>query len=124
MKIEARPLRSDEQAMLSHLLSIDFDGVEQLRRQAEQARVVGACDCGCPTIELSTGADPLQQGAFEGRLAPVEGRVMAIGDEPVADVILFVDDGRISYLELVWHSAESPSAWPPVERVELFRRSG
>jgi hypothetical protein len=123
MKIDPRPLAVHERAILDHLLSLEFEGVEQLRRQAADATVVGRCDCGCPTIELATSADPLEV-AFESRLAPVEGRVVLEASEPPADVILFVDDGRISYLELVWYSEAPPADWPPVERVELFRRSG
>jgi len=123
MKIIPRPLAADERAILDHLLSLDFEGVEQLRRQAGDSRVVGRCDCGCPTIEIETRADCLDI-AFTSRLAPVEGRVRPLADEPVGDVILFVDDGRLSSLELVWYTDAPPKAWPPVERVELFRRSG
>jgi len=123
VKIEPRPLTADEQAILDHLLSLDFEGVEQLRRQAADAAVVGRCDCGCPTIDIKTHGEPLDV-PLPGRLSPVEGRVVPVADEEIAgDVILFIDDGRLSYLELVWYTETPPTAWPPVERVELFRRS-
>jgi hypothetical protein len=121
MKIEPRPLAADERAILDHLLSLEFEGVEQLRRQAAEATVVGRCDCGCPTIEIETTASALAV-PLEGRLAPIEGRVLPIADEPSGDVILFVDDGRLSSLELVWYTETPAEAWPPVARVELFRR--
>lgn len=123
MKIERRTLDADEGAILDHLLSLEFDGVDQLRCQAAEVTVVGRCDCGCPTIEIETTASALTV-PWEGRLAPIEGRVVPTADEPPGDVILFVDDGRLSSLELVWYTETPPKAWPPVERVELLRRSG
>ena len=45
-----RPLTEREQAVLNALLSVDFDGVQGLRSEAEQATVVGGCGCGCPSV--------------------------------------------------------------------------
>ncbi len=47
-----RPLTERERAVLNALLSVDFAGVEGLRREAEQAMVVGGCGCGCPSIDF------------------------------------------------------------------------
>ena len=50
-----RPLTAREQAVLTALLSVDFDGVEQLRAQAAEAQVFGGCACGCPSIDFFEG---------------------------------------------------------------------
>jgi hypothetical protein len=47
-----RPLTDRERAVLTALLAVDFDGVEQLRAQAAEPRVLGGCDCGCPSINF------------------------------------------------------------------------
>jgi hypothetical protein len=47
-----RSLRDDERALLDFLLSADFPGRDELRKQADTASVVGECQCGCGTIEL------------------------------------------------------------------------
>lgn len=47
-----RPLTERERAVLHALLSVDFEGVEELRKQAKTARVVGTCGCGCPSIDF------------------------------------------------------------------------
>ncbi|MBO0838028.1 MAG: hypothetical protein J2P28_21285 [Actinobacteria bacterium] len=47
-----RPLTMRERAVLDALLSADFDGVEDLRRQANTSVVVGECVCGCPSIDF------------------------------------------------------------------------
>lgn len=50
--MSSRPPTARERAVLNALLSVDFDGVEQLRTEAEQAEVVGGCGCGCPSIDF------------------------------------------------------------------------
>lgn len=50
-----RPLTDRERAVLTALLAVDFDGVEQLRAQAAEARVLGGCKCGCPSIDFFEG---------------------------------------------------------------------
>ena len=47
-----RPLTARERAVLDALLSVEFEGVEGLRREAEHAKVVGTCGCGCPSIDF------------------------------------------------------------------------
>jgi hypothetical protein len=53
--MDPRPLTDRERAVLTALLAVDFDGVEQLRAQAAEARVLGGCDCGCPSIDFFEG---------------------------------------------------------------------
>jgi len=50
--MEPRALTERERAVLQMMLSPDFDGVEDLRRQAVEVAVVGGCDCGCPSIDF------------------------------------------------------------------------
>ena len=48
-----RELTQRERAVLDHLLSFDFHGVEELRQQAASAVVSGGCACGCPSIDFA-----------------------------------------------------------------------
>ena len=105
-----RALEGSELAVLRALLSADFDGVAELRAQAERATVVGRCACGCPSIELAVPGD-LPRSPCAEPLAPVEARA---GDHAV---ILFLDDGRLSYLELVHVDDQPPTSWPAVEQL-------
>ena len=65
-----RPLTVRERDVLAVLLSVEFDGVERLRREADSARVVGACGCGCPSIdfrrEVGAGMRICVNAAVEG----------------------------------------------------------
>jgi hypothetical protein len=122
MMIEPRPLTGAELAVLDALLSNDFVGAAELRAQAGRAVVVGRCDCGCPTIDIeSTGDRAVGLGA--ARLAPFELRVTPAHEESPGDVLLFLNDGRLSSLEYVFYTDDPPDDWPPRERLEVVRRS-
>lgn len=53
--MEPRPLTQRERAVLNKLLSVDFDGVQRLREQADHVEVVEVCGCGCPSIDFVLG---------------------------------------------------------------------
>jgi hypothetical protein len=52
--------------------------------------------------------------------SPVELTVAPEADEATGEVILFVDDGKLSYLEYVYYSELPPKAWPSDERLSLI----
>jgi hypothetical protein len=121
MQFDPRPLNDDERAVLGRLLTRDFQGVQALREQAADVQVVGRCDCGCPSVDLEPLPE-LSRSDQVGRLAPVELEVAPEADEPPGEIILFVDDGRLSYLEYVFYSDSPPKSWPTVERLSVFER--
>jgi hypothetical protein len=118
----ARPLSEAELGVLNALLAHDFSGVEQLRAQLPHVQVVGKCDCGCPTVELRVpegiAASPV---TTDSRLAPVEGNVRPAVDGPPGNIILFVDDGRMTSLEYVSYADPPPKEWPPLGRITITR---
>lgn len=118
-----RPLNEAEHRVLGALLAEDFPGVDELRAQVPRAMVVGRCDCGCPTVDLEVPEDIPASSATSTtpRLAPVEGRVRSIGDEPTGDILLFVDDGRMTCLEYVTYQDPSPTEWPSLDRISVMR---
>lgn len=120
---EPRPLTPAENSVLALLLGVEFPGVDELRVQAGSATVVGGCDCGCPSIDLQVpDAAPLASG-LSSRLAPAEGVVSPQGDGLPGEIILFVDDGRLSYLEYVYYDYSPPTEWPTLDRVSVTAKS-
>lgn len=116
--VPARSLSASELRMLNGLLDHDFPGAAELRAQVPHLSVVGRCSCGCPTVEFSVSPDaPRSPVETPTQLVPIEGRVTAKDDEPTADIILFVDDGRLASLEYVSYSDSSPDDWPSPDRV-------
>jgi hypothetical protein len=121
--VDRRPLTPREKAVLDLLLSVDYPGVNELREQAGEAVVVGTCDCGCPTFTVAVPADsPRTTSNPTHRTAPVELRVRPVADEPEAEVILFLDDGRISSVEYVSYQAQPPADWPTSDRLVILDR--
>jgi hypothetical protein len=75
--------------------------VEELREQARHATASTGCECGCVTIDLHVPED--LPGSPAGTEAPVEGTVVDARGEPIGGVLLFVENGRLSALEVYSH---------------------
>jgi hypothetical protein len=99
-----RPLTTTERALLDALLDHEFDGVAELRVQARLATASTGCECGCVTIDLHVPDDVPRASAVG--TAPVEGTVVDASGEPIGGVLLFVERGRLSGLEV--HSLDEP----------------
>lgn len=123
MRSEPQPLNDDEQRVLELILGASFEGVEPLRAQAVDVRVEGGCTCGCPSIELAVGASPPRSRSTEA-LVPVELNVAPLAEEAPAQVILFVRDGELSCLELVFYEDSPPTVWPTSDRLSLVSTGG
>lgn len=117
VKIAPRSLSIDESAVLGALLSVDFEGVDQLRDQARDAMVVGPCDCGCPTASLAVRATA-PVAVLPHRLSPVWGRVVTGGHESLGEIVLFLRGSRLDSLEFVYYD-DVPTSWPPVGHINI-----
>jgi hypothetical protein len=117
----ARELNSDERRILHLLLSPEFEGVQELRWQSDNAVVVGRCLCGCPTIDIDVRSisPPVP---ISGPLSPFEAKVSAEEDEMPGEIILFVRGGLISSMEYVYYSDTAPSEWPSSGRMSVIER--
>lgn len=115
MSAVPRPLGRRERETLAALLAVDFPGVEALRAQAPGTWVTARCTCGCPSVALEPpAAAPL---AAVLTSVPVDAAALGPHGEPEGLVMLFVHDGRLSYLEYAPTTDRTPSAFPPVHRI-------
>jgi hypothetical protein len=117
--VEARSLATEERAVLDLLLALDFPEASALRHQVDKAEVVGRCDCGCPSIHICV-PEAVPSAALPDGVVPAELRVTSADDEPEGDVILFVRNGRLDYLEYVFYTDDPPPAWPNISRLRPF----
>lgn len=83
--------------------------------QARQVSASPGCTCGCGTIDLHVPDDGPPSSASSP--VPVEGTVVGAGGEPIGGLLLFVDDGRLSSLE-VYSLVDDPLPMPLPERVQ------
>jgi hypothetical protein len=116
----SRPLNDAERAVLGFLLGPDFKGAKELRAQVLGARVIGNCDCGCPTVDIEVDANA-PSSLLIGPLAPVEARVSPVGNDPPGEVILFLKKGRLDSVEYVYYSDRPPTRWPTLDRLSIVQ---
>jgi hypothetical protein len=113
-----RPLTYREADTLAFMLSVEFPGGAALRRQVKRAVVVEQCTCGCATIDLAIPDDaPVVVDAPPVPLVQTHARDM---DEHPVGLLLFVRDGRLASLEIVWYDESqmtgefpAPEFWAP-----------
>ncbi len=102
----ARPLTSEQRAVLDLLLSRDFPGSAELRRQAERVETGGSsCKCGCPSFSLiADRALPAADIAYGDRMVSE-----AHGPDPAGNpigVLLFTEDGYLAEVEVFGYTDE------------------
>lgn len=111
-----RPLGASELATLTVLLSVEFDGVQELRDQVEGAAAVRGCGCGCPTIDLAPRVGAVRAPVGDGLLLVEAAIADETGPAP-GEILLFIRDGYLSCLEYVSHGDSPPPAWPAVSDI-------
>ena len=120
---EPRPLSRAEKQVLDLMLSQGCPGVESLRSQVPYVRVVATCDCGCATVDLDVAPQaPRATDAGTGVL-PVTGYVGSDTDQPRAGIIVSVDDGLLSGLEIYSMAEPAPPEWPDLAEVRVSANS-
>jgi hypothetical protein len=62
---------------------------------------------GSPTVALADG--------------PLDGRYLVVDDSgaPTGEVLVWIEDGRLSAAEYAWYTDEAPDAWPDPARVRI-----
>ena len=104
-----RELTEVERGALDAMLSLEFEGVAELREQAKSVRAWRSCECGCGSIGLDV--DPsVPRSSVESGVAPVDG-AFGDGSADTGGLILFLRDGRMSELE-VWSVGDDPAPMP------------
>jgi hypothetical protein len=102
-QVPARALTEAERAALDFVLSVNDPRVVPLREQAATASVVWECTCGCATVNFEV--DRAAGRPAIGLCSPViqtSRRVPNATDE-FFELLLFLEDGWLSSLELVWY---------------------
>ena len=109
-----RPLLERETAFLDLFLAVDFPGVEALRVQRESVRVK-ALWSGLGGVVLLEVPDADAPRAEVVQAVPVQTRVRHA--TPPRDVLLFVEAGLLSSIELVLYGDDDYSELPDVASV-------
>lgn len=109
------PLTEDERTLLDALLAHDFPGVNELREQAQVVKAKKGCTCGCGTIDFVADTARLPRSDAASPV-PVEGVMKDVDGNSVGGLILFVEYGILSSLE-IFDCGTGPLPLPVVEQV-------
>jgi hypothetical protein len=93
---------------------------ERLRAQVASAVATGRCACGCASIHLDVEHTP---GVAARTPSPVPVQPQIVGDDgqPVGGVLLFLEDGWLSYLEVYSYHEPIPR-FPSTDRLASMSR--
>jgi len=104
-----RPLTSKEREVLDFLLSVEQEGIEALRAQADHVAVISRCKCGCASVDFEVDQScvpasplPVRRPAIDAESKNREGSV------GIFDLMLWADDGWLGGIELVTYGDETP----------------
>ncbi|PZS24575.1 MAG: hypothetical protein DLM58_24410 [Pseudonocardiales bacterium] len=114
-----------ERGILERLLAIDFEGVDELRIQAEQVTAVELnCACGCPSITTVVGRSNSDPAKLELTKLPAELHEVSRPDDGAPRTVLcFADaNGYIANLECVYYDATT-SEWPSPQSCAVLLRN-
>lgn len=105
-RVFPRPLTDTERGVAPRVLELaEVRELDRLRAQLDVAVASEPCPCGCPSIGMSVDVDEAQRTSYSGR--PVAEAYYESGA-----VMVWVDDGLLSNLEVWWWSDEAPTEWP------------
>ena len=106
-----RPLSEREAEILHFVLGVDDARLAPLREQAASAVVTGRCTCGCATVNLAVDRQRTRPVSLCSPV--VSAHTREVEGQPVFGLLLFLDEGWLSLLEIWWIDkppAEFPAA--------------
>jgi hypothetical protein len=104
-------------AIVRLLLPLELPDAEELRNQIDQALVVGMCDCGCPTVDITVASLAPPSTVYVGR-APLPYEGVVLGDLG-GGIILFAQGGYLSSFEYYSSDEQVPHDWPALDRIKI-----
>lgn len=113
-----RPLSAREAETLRFMLSVEDARLEPLREQLDVVAVSGKCGCGCATINLAVDRARARQAP--GLCSPViDSQTRDVDDRyGPFELILFLEDGWLAGLEVVYYANTPPPEFPDISSFE------
>ena len=117
-----RALTDRESAMLTHLLSVSvsFDGAAELLAQIPFAQATGSwgTTVNSPSIDLRVSPAARSAGCSDGPV-PIEANVYDDSSEYAGELLVWVENGRLSALEYATIGDEASSELPDPAQVTV-----
>ncbi|HST18526.1 MAG TPA: hypothetical protein VLK36_12715 [Gaiellaceae bacterium] len=115
---EYRPLTARELEILELLLSVDVEGIEELRAQVPHA-LAARWSCGCASFGLVVDAAQAPRSRNTNSLLSEAASKERRGPDSYFELILWLRDGWLNSVEIVdyvdQHGDQSPQEIPPLD---------
>ncbi len=108
----AREMTAAERAVLDELLSRDFVGAAELRRQLAIAMVESSCKCGCGSIGFVFANDSAVPRSASTNPVPVTVTILAEDGSEAGGLVVLLRDGLLDDADV--YSFFDPLPWPDV----------
>jgi hypothetical protein len=118
-----RSLSPREAEILDFLLTVDDPRVEPLREQRRTAVVTGTCTCGCASVDLAVDRLASRPATVCSPVLEADLRsseLERIGPDEAYGLLIFLDEGWLSLLE-IWWIEKPPPEFPPASAFEAPR---
>jgi hypothetical protein len=115
--VEHKELSPDERTLLVWLIEHGTSDALEYAAQIEQARVVGRCRCGCPTIDLGIAGAKERTVGGSKILADFVGETL---EGFRVGVLLHAREGKLSELEVYSLDREGIFSLPTIESLKPF----
>lgn len=116
--ITPRLLGQDERGVLEHILSADFPGAAELRRQLGEAEVVALWVEGSVSVDLRV-PETVPRARLASGVAPVTATVVDDAGELIGEILIWTEEGRMAALEFAWYGEEAPASLPTAEQIQV-----
>lgn len=113
-----RKLTPEKSRILDYLLSVDFPGREELRRQFQSVRVSEECSC-CRSITLLVDKIPENVAPVIRRI-PIEAQTAMDENGSMVHTLLHVVNGFMDELEIYRDDLEMMKQLPEINAFELI----
>ncbi|MFE3545544.1 hypothetical protein ACFXK0_21485 [Nocardia sp. NPDC059177] len=116
--VAPRPLSPREAAVVTKLLSVEFDGAAEFRTQTLRAQVVATWGEASPSVDLAVAPGDDQASGIDGEL-PVSGEAYDERGNYIGEVTLWSSDGYLSAVEYGWVTDDTPEVLPDPARITV-----
>lgn len=111
----AREMTPAERAVLDELLSRDFVGAAELRRQLASAMVESSCKCGCGSIGFVFADESAVPRSTATNPVPVTVTILADDGSEAGGLVVLLRDGLLDDADV--YSFSDPLPWPETSRI-------
>lgn len=117
-----RPLDHQERDVLSLILDTPIPGAAELAAQLDVARVTRHWGR-TPSVDIEVPTSVAPASRVASGVLPIDAEVVDEAGNPVGEILVWIDSGRLSGLEFAWYLEDVPDTLPSRDRLIVTPKS-